>query len=418
MAISPADPFDVDTEYLRHRDGVLELLRHKYPQLRDHEDAYQEAWFDTVKFRERGGTIDNLPGLLRDRAMQRACDLATKKGARELPVADDARVFAVRRDPRPGPDELVEWSVDAGVVQRVVEELGAREAAIIKLKFALGMTVPQIAAALGTSPKRVEKITTRIYKAVLAELTADESGETPLSRRQRSLLLVCLNGHASTAQRERARRYLADDPNCRAMLAQMRATIDRVAAVLPLPVLSETEQQHGAGVLDQLNQSSAALRDSITVAAPRVGGQSWLEPITGSVTTLGAAGAAKVIVICLSFGGGAAVCIEAGVFGRDDPAAAVTARERPRSKPAKDERPAKVRPRPVVKATPSPTRTVKRVSGPAPTPTPQPPKTNGPAAASPAPPGSTEFGVGSVGSQPAYHEPAPAPVDGGGEFTP
>lgn len=412
MAISPADPFDVDTEYMRHRDGVLELLRKRYPQLRDVEDAYQEAWFDAVKFRQRGGTIDNLPGLLRDRAMQRALDLATKKGARELPVADDARVFAARRDPRPGPAELVDWSVDAGVVQRVVEELGAREAAIIKLKFALGMTVPQIAAALGMSPNRVEKITTQIYKTVLAELTADESGETPLLRRQRSLLLVCLHGRASKAQRERARRYLADDPNCRAMLAQMRATIERVAVVLPLPVLSETEQQYGAGVLDQLNQSSASLRDAIAVAAPRLGGQSWLEPITGSITTLGAAGAAKVIVICLSFGGGAAVCIEAGVFGHDDPTAAVAARERPRAKPAKEERSVKVRPRPAaVTAKRTTTRVVARTSEP-------PPKTNGPAAASPAPPGSTEFGVGSVGSQPAYHEPAPSPVDGGGEFTP
>jgi hypothetical protein len=39
-------------------------------------------------------------------------------------------------------------------------------------------------------------------------------------------------------------------------------------------------------------------------------------------------------------------------------------------------------------------------------------------AASPAPKGSTEFGPGALGSTSAPQQPAAAPQDGGGEFTP
>jgi hypothetical protein len=39
-------------------------------------------------------------------------------------------------------------------------------------------------------------------------------------------------------------------------------------------------------------------------------------------------------------------------------------------------------------------------------------------AASPAPKGSTEFGPGTLGSSSAPKQPAAAPADGGGEFTP
>jgi hypothetical protein len=39
-------------------------------------------------------------------------------------------------------------------------------------------------------------------------------------------------------------------------------------------------------------------------------------------------------------------------------------------------------------------------------------------AASPAPKGSTEFGPGNLGSTSAPQQPAAAPEDGGGEFTP
>lgn len=413
MALShPSQPVDVDAEFLRYRGEVLEFLRHDYPNAPDPEDLYQEAWFEVVKLRRSGAVVGNVAALLTDKAKQRAIDEIRRH--RPTPVGVGEPMLIRQADPSPGPDQVVEAMVTANVVRQIVADIGHREAAIVKLRFDLDLTTAEIARRLGLKPKLVEKLTTKTYKAVLDQLAEDATGETMLARRQRSLLLTCLNGTASPEQLARARQQVAEDPACRAMLARLRETIERVAAILPLPVLGETHHQHGVGVLEQLNQTSASLRDAITVATPRVSGSSWLEPITGSATTLGAAGAAKVVVICLSFGGGAAVCINAGVFGRDDPAGSAVAREPTRSKPAKNERVATIRPRPA--ATPTPVRKAQTVARQASAP--PPPKANGPAPASPAPPGSTEFGVGSVGSQPASREPAAAPVDGGGEFTP
>lgn len=402
---------DVDAEFLEHRAKVVAYLRRYFPSV-DPEDVYQEAWIEAVKLRRRGVPIANVEALLMDTARNRAIDLVRKRVA--IPVPETGALMATTSDPSPPPDEVIATRLEAARIRRIVENIGPREALIIAMRFDLGMPTREITARLGITRNRLNKTVNRIYRVVLEEIDEDESGEAHVTKRQRSLLLTCLWGHASEAQLAKARAEIAKDPMCGALLAHLRETMERVAVALPAPVLLEGQREHGIGVVDQLNQSAATLRDLVTVAAPRVSGQSWFEPLTGSLATLGTAGAAKVIVICLSLGSGAAVCIHAGVFGRDDPAGAVAATARPAKKVAKEERPARVRPRQRI-VRPAPAAKVVRTSKPAVV---HKQTVNDPPAPSPAPPGSEEFGVGTVGSQPASNVPAAAPTDGGGEFLP
>ena len=258
---------------------------------------------------------------------------------------------------------------------------------------------------------------TRAYATVEQQLTADAHGETPWSRRQRSLLVACVLGLASEAQLARARRLLAEDPRACARLRQVRATLDQVAVLLPFPVIADQQREQGLAVLDRLDHAIGQLREGVNASAPHASSaSSSLESAAGGLATLGAAGAAKVVLVCLSLGGGTLVCIQSEVpdhHGARKPAAAkhspshakkVKERTVPpagaarqvsyHSKPAKSvAHPPRKKPTPVVRAT-------------------------GPAPASPAPAGSQEFGPGQTGSSSAQTQPAAAPADGGGEFTP
>lgn len=406
----------LEREFVAHREAVLGMLRVQFSGVGDHEDLYQEAWAEAIERQARGEVINNFRALLKVIAWRRACDLYRKR----VPVPTEAAQELLEQvaDPEPLPDEVMDSRVDAAVIKRIVAEVGPREAAIVKLRFDLGLTTKEITEVLGISQKRLDKTVTKLYRHVLEELTADASGVKPWTRKQRSLLIACLADIASPAQRARARVLLAEDPSCRAMLAELRTTMDRVAAALPLPVFAETQREHAVAALDQVGQTIGSLRDSVTVVLPRVAGQPLTEPVTGSVATLGTAGAAKVVVICLSLGGGTAACIEAGVFGREQPVVEAAAPE-PRKQSIKDEQTPRIQPKPT--PTPVPQRRKRAIStGTATASTPQQPtpKVNGPAAPSPVAPGTVEFGPGTQGSSSPPPQPAAAPVEGGGEFAP
>lgn len=403
----------LEHEFEAHREAVLAMLAAEFPRLPDHEDLYQEAWAEALEHWSNGAQITHVRAFLKLIAWRRARDAARNRAA----VTSDptGALLSTQADVGPGPEEIAAVAVDAAVVRCVIDELDPRQAAVIKMRFDLGMSSKQMQEVLGVSAKRLEKLVTKAYSTVAQQLTVDAAGESPWSRRQRSLLVACLTDLASPRQQARARRLLAEDPACRAMLAQLRATLEHVAVALPLPVLAETQAERTVPVVDRLHDGAAALRDLLGSGAARAAGQpTVLEPMTGGVAGMGAAGAAKVVLVCLSLGGGAAVCVQIGVLGRDPkpekvPAVAI---ERP---PAKEERVARVLPPP-----PKPKATVRRSQPKRTTTTaaaPR-PRTNGPAAPSPVPPGSTEFGPGTVGSTAASTQPAAAPADGGGEFTP
>lgn len=402
---------DLDVE--EHRADVLAMLRAKFGDQPDHEDIYQQAWVEALERIGRGAPVPDLPGLLKVIAWRRARDRRRNRSA--LPADPTGPVMEMNADPRRRPDDAAESLIDSAIVQTVIEELSERQAAAIKMRFELGLESAEIEEILGVSRRRLDKLFRTTYRQIEEQLTPDATGMTPWTRKQRSLIHACMTGIASPGQRERAQRLIEADPASRALVAEIRRTLDRVAAALPLPVLPQLQGDHAVPVLEQLNQSGAALREALANTAGRAGAHApALEPATGGIASVTAAGAAKVVLVCLSLGGGAAaVCIEVGVLGRDPKPENAQARPYERRKPPKEERTAKVRPKP------APVVVARRA---APVAKPKPavarPKTNGPPAPIPVPEGSEEFGPGSIGSVPASNEPAAAPADGGGEFTP
>lgn len=405
---------DLDRAFEEHRGAVLAMLRAEFRDVPDHEDLYQEAWVEALEKTQQGATITNVRALLKLIAWRRARDRLRDFAA--VPADPTGALFATQVDEGRLPDDLAQISIDAAVVQNVVDELDPRRAAAIKMRFELGMESREIEQVLGITRGRLDKLYRTTYRVIEEQLTVDGTGEAPWTRRQRSLLYACLSGMASPRQHEKARRLIQTDPACRAMVAELRATLERVAAVLPLPFVPQLQTEHAVPLLDQLNQSGAVLRDALLNGAGKASAHaSALEPATGGLVSVGAAGAAKVVLVCLTLGSGAAVCIQIGVLGRDPKPERAIAYDRHRT-PPKEEHAVKVKakPKPVVAPVVKRAKTpvVKRTS------TVVHPKTNGPVAPSPVPPGSTEFGPGSIGSVPASHEPAAAPLDGGGEFTP
>src|SRR5439155_24672986 len=122
----------------------------------------------------------------------------------------------------------------------------------------------------------------------------------------------------------------------------------------------------------------------------------------------------KAALACFAVAGGTVVCVDTGVFRRSTHPVAVHHRHHKKRPPP----PAAVT-RPIALRRPAPPspklRVARRVHRPQ-----RPTTTNAsaPPPPSPAPPGSTEFGPGAVGSQPASSTPAAAPRGGGGEFAP
>jgi hypothetical protein len=199
----------------------------------------------------------------------------------------------------------------------------------------------------------------------------------------------------------------------------MRAGLDDVAAVLPMPVFVEEHDRlrgvaGATGRLDELLAGARHLGDKLTGRGVPDGGVVEQIGVGGASVGAGAV-TAKVVAVCLAVGGTGAICVDVVSHLRDRPAKAAVRlhHARPRVVEPPREHIEVVRlPKPA-KTTPAKTRTTKARNHQTPVSSPRstPP-------ASPAPKGSTEFGLGDLGSTSAPKQPAPAPQDGGGEFTP
>jgi hypothetical protein len=218
---------------------------------------------------------------------------------------------------------------------------------------------------------------------------------------------------------------LETDVACRAMLRQMRSTLDRVAALLPMPLISEDDRP-----LRPLRGFLLPFQDLLTPTNDAA--QTWVgrlgTPATDALDRAGAGGlifgggaTAKIVAVCLAAGGTLTLCVD-GVrhLGPTHHHHAKHAQRAQRHRAPDVER--------------APVKTMKRVAVVARTPIahpaakPKPRRTHvdttpvsspsSKPAPSPAPAGSTEFGPGNIGSGPASRQPAAAPQNGGGEFTP
>jgi RNA polymerase sigma factor (sigma-70 family) len=404
--LSAGESRALELEYIEQRAVVLAMLRSEFAGLRDQEELYQEAWAEALEIQARGGEIVNLGGLLRTIAWRRARDRLRKH--RPDTLDPGSQLFHRQPDPDALPEEQVEVRIDAALIRQVVESLEPRQAAAIKLRFDCHLDAREIQRRLGVSPKRLEKIVTEAYQRVESCLRVNSTGTSEWRRRQRSLLLACETGLASARQRRQASAMVREDPVCRAMLHEIRSALEQVAAVLPLPL--PLLAAHGRlarrrfDVLDRLESARGQLAD----LAARLSGRSLTaEQATAGGAATGSGTLVKTVLGCLAVAGGTAVCLPGGVLTRHRPVAparpAVVAK---RSAPARLARP----PHPTLPAAPRLDPRRRRITTGA--------SATAPAAASPAPTGSTEFGPGAVGSSTAPSTPSAAPAGGGGEFTP
>lgn len=411
----------LEREYEEHRGAVMAMLRADFPRLPDLEELYQEAWAELLTKEAGGETIRHRRALLRTIAWRRAADAVKRR--RPDAIDPTSPAFEAAADEQPLPDEQAQVRLDAEALRVVVESLDDQQAAVLKMRFDQHLSAREVQERLGISEKRLEAVVTAAYKKIAAQLEVDDQGETRWTRRQRSLLLACELGIASSRQRHRAQAMVDRDPRCRAMLRAMRSGLGDVAAALPVPALAEQDDRvrravglHGR--LDEILAAGRHLAERLTGRGVSESGALEQAGVGGAGLGAGAA-AAKVAALCLAGAGAAALCTNAGgVFG----GASAPATPRPHARAAATQ--AIVEPPrehvqvvrlPRARSTRTEARSKSKATHKVVTPVSSP---RSRPAASPVPKGTTEFGPGNLGSAPAPREPAAAPQDGGGEFTP
>ena len=132
------------------------------------EDAVQEAlarlWREAGKFDERRGSFGAWW-----RRMLMNIILDSKRRVRLVAPLDDANMVA---DPLPGPDRLAESADIAMRVQAAAAFLPARQRAALALFHGEGLSMAEIATALGASEKAVEGLLLRGRSALKERLVA------------------------------------------------------------------------------------------------------------------------------------------------------------------------------------------------------------------------------------------------------
>jgi RNA polymerase sigma factor (sigma-70 family) len=407
----------IEREYREHREAVLGMLGAQFPRLGDPEELYQEAWAELLALERRGERVRHRRALLKTIAWRRAAD-AVKQRRRVVAVDPAGLVLENAADQCALPDEQAQRHLDGEALRLVVESLGEREATVLKLRFDCQLSAKEVQVALGIGEKRLEVIVTRAYRKIAEQLEVGTDGTTAWTRRQRSLLLACELGIASARQRRHAQQMLERDPACRALLRAMRRGLDDVAAVLPVPVLVDEHDRVGrlgratAGRLDELLAGARHVVERVAgrgVADSGLVEQAGLGGASAGLTAL----AVKAVAVCVVVGGAAVVCLGGSSRLTDHPAKAAPV---PRHEAARVVEPP--RDHVTVVRTPAPTRTTKHTTTTTQRKAPPSSSPESRPAASPAPKGSTEFGPGALGSSSAPEQPAAAPQDGGGEFTP
>lgn len=406
-----------EREYRTHREMARGILAREFPSLSDPDEIYHEAWLETLEKQARGEDITNLGGLLRLIVKRRASDRL--RHLRVQPVDPSSGVFERQLDTEPLPDQQAERSLDIALARQIIDSLDERQAAAIKLRFDEQMSRKDIVRTLGVTQKRLDKIfnsTFRRVEQVMSEL--DESSEW--RRRQRSLLFACEAGRASVRQRRRAQRMVEEDPMCRAMLAEIRATMKGLAAIIPAPVLvGASSVGEDARFRFAFVERMGAARDQLADWIGRALRESTgVEQAAGGAATAAGGMAVKAALVCVAVTGSAVVCVTSGVLDSPRPHRSA-APKHPQTASRPPDRTTKAKATPLQAIAPVHRETVNR-SAPAEQSAPKrvAQSVSDPPAPSPAPAGSTEFGPGSTGSTSAPTQPAAAPVDGGGEFTP
>jgi DNA-directed RNA polymerase specialized sigma24 family protein len=233
-------------EYTRHRRAVLGMLAKRFPRLGEDDRLaiYHDAWARVLFKRQRGEEIQSLRAFLLATAGAEALNAVTRRKP-PLPVASDDPLITGLADEGATVEEQVVERDQARIARNLLDTLDARQRDVLKLRWDLQLSGPEVRAALGLSERQYQRLTEEGAAAIAERVEQLENGSW--SRRQRSLLAACLVrvtkdgdqrvGIASAQQRKEAQRLLDSDPHVAALFAEVRAALRRGAALLPMPAL-------------------------------------------------------------------------------------------------------------------------------------------------------------------------------------
>jgi DNA-directed RNA polymerase specialized sigma24 family protein len=231
-------------EYERHRGAVLGMLAKRFPRLDDDEllAIYHDAWARVLAKRGRGERIESLRAYLMAAAGAEAMNLVSRVRP-PLPVGPDDRALTGLADDTVDVEEQVVVRDQARIARDLLDTLDERQRDVLKLRWDVGLSGPEVRAALGLSRRQYQRLTEEGITAVAERVEQLEDGSW--SRRQRSLITACLVevtrggkhrvGIASERQRVEVQRRLESDPHVAALYREISGALRRASALLPLP---------------------------------------------------------------------------------------------------------------------------------------------------------------------------------------
>lgn len=296
---------------------MLGMLAKRFPRLEEDERlaVYHDCWTRVLSKRERGEKIVSLRAYLMATAGAEALNLVSR-GRVPTPIGPDDPRLATLSDDAPPLDEQVVTRDQARIARNLLETLDERQRDVLKLRWDLQLSGPEVQAALGLTQRQYRRLAEEGAAALADRIEELESGQW--SRRTRSLLVACLIevtrddgerrvGIASRRQRAEAQRLLDSDPHVAALYAEVRRSIRGAAALLPLPALAFAPP---AGVLGHLAELASGFRahvESAGQAAKQQATSLYLRAADPALLTGGPRPGAAVAAIAgaVALGGGA-----------------------------------------------------------------------------------------------------------------
>ncbi len=305
--------------YERNKAIALVVLRKRCPWLAadEREGVYHDA-YATLLQKHRDGALDleemheaQVRSYLLTASIHRALNQSARSESRLVTPTEAPGVDLP--DPMIGTADRLADESELAPVRELVEELPERRRAVIKLRFWLGLSVPEIKAVLGISERAYRKEIERAFKQLADRYEVVREGRWCEERR--SLIVAYMAGVAGPARALEARMHLDSCPGCAHMAAELRRGAERAAALLPLPAMAPGAPgrlgELVAGVKAQLWELKAGINGLVSRADP-----SSAQYVAGARP--GAAVAA--IASCVAIGSGATYC---AVQGLPDPVRAL-----------------------------------------------------------------------------------------------
>jgi RNA polymerase sigma factor (sigma-70 family) len=323
VATDPATPYE------QHRDYVLAVLRRCCGWLGrdDYEAVFHDAYAVMLE-KERDGRLDTAamhPRQLRAYLTQTAINKALDAGksaerTRTEPLGDSA---LARIDAGAAPDDLAAASLDSARLREIVSELPRRRQLIVKLRYFFDRSPADIQRLLGISERAYRRDLERALRHISTRYELVRDGRFCESRK--SLVLAYVAGLSGPNRSREARDHLASCPACLRWAVDLRDTVGRAAAVLPLPALV------GSGGLERLLQAAVEVRDGALHAASTgkhyaASAAARADPgMAGYASAARPSTVAAAIAGCIAVGSGATYC---AVQGLPDPVRSVVAPHR------------------------------------------------------------------------------------------